>query len=77
MIVSAILIILIGIYLLQNNGALTKQSTKKVASSLLLLLSAFLLIVEFGTMRGIFIFISLVSLLGTFFTLFLYKLKDT
>lgn len=76
MIVSAILLILVGIYLLENNGALTKQSTKKVASSLLLLVSVILLTIEFGTMRGIIIFIGLVSLLGSLFTLLLFKLKN-
>ncbi|NMP32796.1 hypothetical protein HII17_14665 [Thalassotalea sp. M1531] len=65
---------LIGVFLLQDNGLLTRHKTKQVVASVILIFSAILFGSEYGVLRGIFIFIGIISLLGTLFTLLRYKL---
>lgn len=72
----AIAIALLGVFLMQDNGVLTQNRIKKITSGMLFLLSFVVLSMEYGALRGVFIFIGLISLLGTLFTLLLHKLPS-
>jgi len=64
----------IVVLLLEYNGELNKSRTKLVAATDLLVATATLYSMEYGTLRGIFVSIGVLSLLGTLFTLLRYKL---
>lgn len=68
---------LTAIYLIQDNGVLTSNKLKQLASISVIVIAAFILCNEYGTLRGIFIGIGVVSLLGTVFTLLRYKWHKT
>jgi hypothetical protein len=67
----------IVVFLLQDNGELTKSRSKLVAAISLLAASAILYCMEFGTLRGVFVLVGALTLLGTLFTLLRYKLVKT
>jgi hypothetical protein len=67
----------IVVFLLQDNGELTKSRSKLVAAISLLAASAILYCIEFGTLRGVFVLVGALTLLGTLFTLLRYKLVKT
>ena len=79
MIVVAILASFAAVYLLQEtaqeNGAISANLIKRFASLAMFIFSGVLLSLEYGTLRGVFILIGVVSLLGTIFTLLRYKLQ--
>lgn len=74
MIYLATLITLISVYLIQERGVFTQSKVKHVGSIILMIAAGILLSVEYGTLRGVFIFLGLLSLVGTVFTLLRYKL---
>ncbi len=67
----------IVVFLLQDNGELTKSRSKLIAAISLLAASAILYCMEFGTLRGVFVLVGALTLLGTLFTLLRYKLVKT
>lgn len=77
MITIAFIMALCGVYLMQDKGVLTQRLLKKISSSVLLLLSAILLAIEYGTLKGLFIFIGLISMFGTVITLLLFKIPGS
>ncbi len=77
MIFIAILAACTAIYLLQDKGEISLSSVRKSASLAISIISGVLFCVEYGALRGIFILIGVVSLLGTLFTLLRYKLRNT
>lgn len=74
LVIFATILALIGVVLLQDNGALTQHKAKQAAAVTLLFVSTVLYGLAFGALRGTFIFIGVISLLGTLFTLLRYKL---
>lgn len=76
MVTFAILTLFVALYFMQDNGVLTEIFWKKALYIVLLIISAVLLSLAYGTLRGVFIFIGLLSLLGTLFTLFLYQYQS-
>ena len=69
------LIALISIYLMQDNGTLSNNNIRKALSMALCLLSASIILHEYGVLKGVFVFIGLISLLGTLLTFLLYKIQ--
>lgn len=69
----AILATFAAIYLVQDSGAITISLVKRLLSTALLIISGIVLSIDYGTLRGVFILLALVSLLGTLFTLLRYK----
>lgn len=59
---------------MQEGGVLTKSKMKLTIAIVCLIASALLYSMEYGTLRGILILMGVLSLQGTLFTLFRYKL---
>ena len=76
MIITAIVLSLIAVYLMQDNGVFTQSLLKKISSLILFAMACIVLSFEYGTLRGVFVFIGLVSVLGTILTLLLYRLQN-
>ncbi len=74
LIIIATILSFIGLFLMQNNGVLTRHKTKQFAAGVVLVCSGVVFVIEYGALRGVFILIGIVSLLGTLFTLLRYKL---
>lgn len=72
----AIIGALLAVILLQNRGSISQKRLPKIASLGLFILSGVLLSFDYGPLRGVFILIALVSVLGTLFTLLRYKLNS-
>ena len=70
----ATILLFIVVFLLQDSGAPTKSRAKLAIAIGFLVASSLLYFIEYGTLRGIFILISVLSLVGTLFTLLRYKL---
>lgn len=73
MILLAIVISLLGVYLMQDHGELTTNKIKQFSATVAFIVCGIVLSMEYGTLRGVFILLGLVSLVGTMFTLFRYK----
>jgi len=76
MVILAVLMSLLGIYLLQARGRLTTNLAKRIGAISAFVLCTALLSIEYGILRSIFIFIGLVSMAGTLYTLVQYKLTE-
>lgn len=76
MIITAVVLSLIAVYALQDHGVLTQSLLKKISSLILFVIACIVLSFEYGTLRGVFVFIGLVSVLGTIFTLLIYRLQN-
>lgn len=63
------LLILIALWFLNDEGQLTNKHIKRLLSVALLCVSCGICTAELGVMRGVFVFLALVSLLGTLGTL--------
>ena len=73
MILLAIVISLLGVYLMQDHGELTTNKIKQFSATVAFIVCGIVLSMGYGTLRGVFILLGLVSLVGTMFTLFRYK----
>ena len=69
----AIILSIVAIYFLEENNALSSKLTNWLPAILLFTGSIVLLSLDYGVMRGIFVFIGLLSLLGTIATLLPYR----
>ena len=67
----------IAVFLLQDNGELTKNRAKLVVAIGVMVASATFYCLELGTLRGVFVLVGALTLLGTLFTLLRYKLVKT
>jgi hypothetical protein len=63
-------LVLLSLWLLDNNGKLTKQKLKRFLGIGIIAVSYILLVIDYGALRGAIIFLAILSLLGTLFTLF-------
>ncbi|GLX86847.1 hypothetical protein tloyanaT_31000 [Thalassotalea loyana] len=73
MILLSIVISLLGVYLMQDHGELTTNKIKQFSATVAFIVCGIVLSIEYGTLRGVFILLGLVSLVGTMFTLLRYK----
>ncbi len=73
MILLSIVISLLGVYLMQDHGELTTNKIKQFSATVAFIVCGIVLSMEYGTLRGVFILLGLVSLVGTMFTLLRYK----
>lgn len=73
MTVLAFILCVVAVYLLEDNNALSTKMTKWLPALILLTGSTVLLCMDYGVMRGIFVFIGLLSLIGTIVTLLPYR----
>ena len=71
--IFAIITSFVAIMLFQERGHITTNTMRMLLSVVLLIVSGVLFSLDYGVLRGIFILIGLVSLLGTIVTLLLYK----
>jgi len=71
--IFAIITAFVAIVLFQERGHITTNSMRMLLSVVLLIVSGVLFSLDYGVLRGVFILIGLVSLLGTIVTLLLYK----
>lgn len=74
--IVATIMSIIAVVLFQDKGVITQNTAKKLLSIAVFIASAVLLCIAYGTMRGIFVFAGLISLVGTLFTLLRYKMKN-
>ncbi|MCH2057835.1 MAG: hypothetical protein MK214_14725 [Thalassotalea sp.] len=73
MTILAIILSIVAIYFLEENNALSSKLTSWLPAIILFVGSIVLLCLDYGVMRGIFVFIGLLSLLGTIVTLLPYR----
>lgn len=73
MTILAIIFSIVAIYFLEENNALSSKLTNWLPAIVLFAGSIVLLCLDYGVMRGIFVFIGLLSLLGTIVTLLPYR----
>lgn len=73
MILLSIVISLLGVYLMQDHGELTTNKIKQFSATVAFIVCGIVLSMEYGTLRGLFILLGLVSLVGTMFTFLRYK----
>lgn len=73
MLFIAVLSIILGITLLNENNQLTKKPIKVLNAILALIVSSIILYYEFGMLRSIFIFLGLASVTGTLLVLLSFK----
>ncbi|MFD2166130.1 hypothetical protein ACFSJY_07595 [Thalassotalea euphylliae] len=71
----ATVVIIFGILLLDENGHYSSNTTYKLIGFGLMIASTVALCVEWGTMRGIFVSLGLISVMGTFIPLLDIRLK--
>lgn len=69
MIVISFMLIILSFGLLENNGKLSAQKFKRWLGISILVVSSALFVIDYGLMRGTFIFLAVMSILGTLFTL--------
>ena len=69
MVILSIALVLISLWLLEQNGKISTQKSKRWLSLITVSIACALFIIDYGTMRGIFVFIATLSIVGTFFTL--------
>lgn len=76
MIVLSVILVTLATFLIQEAGEFTQNTVRKLAAIAVFIASGIFLSNEYGTLRGVFITIGLISLIGTLFTLLRYKFSD-
>ncbi|REL35256.1 hypothetical protein [Thalassotalea euphylliae] len=74
MTIIAILVTFFGLLMADERGKLTANIVNQLVSVLALVVATVLLCYQFGTLRGVFVFLGVASVLGTLLTLFRAKL---
>lgn len=65
MTILAIICSFIGVWLLNEQGSLTSKRAQALVAYGIILAGAVLCCIDYGTLRGVFIYIAIVSLIGT------------
>lgn len=69
MFVISLLLVLLSLWLIEKDGKISPKITKRILSLLSFFIASALLIIDYGTMRGIFVLLAMLSVTGTLFTL--------
>jgi hypothetical protein len=69
MFVISLLLVLLSLWLIEKDGKISSKITKRILSLLSFFIASALLIIDYGTMRGIFVLLAMLSVTGTLFTL--------
>ncbi|NTS75785.1 hypothetical protein HR060_02805 [Catenovulum sp. SM1970] len=70
------LLIVLGLLVLNFNGALTADPKFQILSTVLLIVGAVLCCQQYGVLRGSFIFLGMVTLVGTVLALLPWQFKQ-
>ena len=69
MFVISLLLVLLSLRLIEKDGKISPKITKRILSLFSFFIASALLIIDYGTMRGIFVLLAMLSVTGTLFTL--------
>lgn len=69
MFVISLLLVLLSLWLIEKDGKISSKITKRILSLLSFFIASALLIIDYGTMRGIFVLLAMLSVTGILFTL--------
>ncbi|REL26514.1 hypothetical protein DXX93_07920 [Thalassotalea euphylliae] len=65
----AILATILGVLLADDNGSLTANVLKRLAATFALTLALVLVACDYGTLRGVFVFLGIAGAIGALYTL--------
>ena len=77
LVVISLILTVIGCYFLNENGSYTTSGKARLIGYGLNVAGCVLMMLEYGNLRGLFVYLGAVSLIGMIYALSLYKFKTS